>query len=193
MKKVYLILQESGEYSSYSSEPISIYEKYDDACFDVACRIETERQENIISNIKEEWRRSNEYRICAMHLNNSEGDINYLPYESSKAYKDIVASDQYIKFIENLNKNNEQFLKESLLTAQKRRESKEEANRIALEEEEKKFKDLLENDKKFAIDYLKNGNTMPINQTIVNRIARVAMHTNNIDMIEWVLKHRSIN
>ena len=54
---------------------------------------------------------------------------------------------------------------------------------------------MIENDKKFAEDYFKSeakNNHTPVSLEIINRIGRVAMHTNDRDMLEWVLKNRII-
>jgi len=192
MKKVFLILQESGEYSSFSSEPMAIYENYDDACFDIACRIETEKQWNNISEIKGEWYRVYEYKICEMNLNDSIGDAGDLQYDKSINYKNVIQSQKYIKFVENLTKNNEMLIKDAAKKAENRKNEKELAEAKKIELEKQKFKDMIDNDKRFAEDYFNSEakNNVHVSLEIINRIGRAAMHTNDRDMIEWVLKHR---
>ena len=195
MKKVFLILQESGEYSSFSSEPMAIYENYNDACFDIACRIETDKQTNNISNIKGDWYRVYEYKICEMNFNDSNGDAGELQYDKSIDYKNMLQSQKYIEFVEKLTKDNEISLKDAVKKGEERRNEKEVAEAKKRESEVKKFKEMIENDKKFAEDYFKSeakNNHTPVSLEIINRIGRVAMHTNDRDMLEWVLKNRII-
>ena len=190
MKKVFLIVQESGEYSSFSSDPVAIYENYDDALFDIACRHEAKKQAEYISYIKGDWYREHEYKICVLNLNDSNGDPSFT-YDYEK-YKYILESQKYIKFVENLTENNKDLLTEAHEKAERRKKEKAEAEAKKIESDAQKFKEILEDDKNFANNYFKIESKLSSkpNQEIINRISRAAMHTNDRDMIEWVLKHR---
>jgi hypothetical protein len=173
---------------------MSIYENYDDACFDIACRIENEKQRRNISRLGGDWYKEYEYIICELNVNNSDGGANYLQYDKSINYKNVIESQRYVKFVENLTKNNESLIKEALEKAEKRKNQKEAAKAKEIELEKQKAKNRLENDRKFAENYFKTDSNEakdnPISKDIIERISRVAMHTNDRDMIEWVLKHR---
>jgi len=106
--------------------------------------------------------------------------------------RELLKEQKYIEFVEKLTKDNEISLKEAVKKGEQRRNEKEVAEAKKRESEVQKFKDMIESYKKFAEDYIKSKNNIPVSLEIINRIGRVAMHTNDRDMIEWVLKNRII-
>ena len=191
---VFLILYEEGEFSSFCSTPVAIYEKYKDACFYIASTIETKKQSDYISGLNGNWSREHgKYVIWEMNLNDSTNDSSSTyDYDESIEYKTIIESQKYIKFVEELTKNNEILLIEANKENEKRKKKREEEFKARSELNAQRIKDIIiERNKKFAEDYFKNNEHSDASHgEIIDKISKEALYTNNKDLIEWVLQNR---